>query len=56
MVRFIELEGDEKSQEIIDRTEEEFHIEKGNLIQLARIKINQEYDKKHAMLKNQSQM
>lgn len=44
-MRFIEQEGHEKAEEIDAKCEEEFNIEKGKIVQGARIIIMKQYDK-----------
>lgn len=46
MVRFIKQEAHEKANEILARAQEEFSIEKGNLVQQEKIKIVSNYEKK----------
>lgn len=51
MVAFIEREGDEKSKDIDEKTEEEYNILKGNTMQTERIKIDDEFRMKEQRLK-----
>jgi hypothetical protein len=54
MINFIEQDNKLKVEEMEAKTEEEYHITKGDLIQTQRIQINQEYNKKtDALLKNE---
>lgn len=46
MVAFIELEGYEKAEAITNKTEEEYHLLVGNLVQNGRRQLVEQYDKK----------
>uniref|UniRef100_A0A2C9LU45 V-type proton ATPase subunit E n=1 Tax=Biomphalaria glabrata TaxID=6526 RepID=A0A2C9LU45_BIOGL len=46
MIAFIDQEASEKVEEIDAKAEEEFNLEKGRLVQTARAKIMDHYDKK----------
>jgi V-type H+-transporting ATPase subunit E len=50
MMAFIDQEANEKAEEIDAKAEEEFNIEKGRLVQQARIKIMEFYDRKQKQI------
>jgi V-type H+-transporting ATPase subunit E len=50
MIAFIEQEAQEKKDEIMVKAEEEYTIQKLNLVQAAKTKIRQEYEKKEENL------
>ncbi len=56
MVRFIKQEAHEKANEILARAQEEFSIEKGNLVQQEKIKIVSNYEKKIKQVEVQRKM
>jgi len=53
MMAFIEQEANEKADEIDSKAEEEFNLQKGQLVQDARHKINEEYEKKEKQVELQ---
>jgi len=46
MINFIKQEAQEKAAEILGKSEEEFQVEKGRILNPERIKLNQEFDRK----------
>ncbi|KAM5318455.1 V-type proton ATPase subunit E 2 [Glossophaga mutica] len=56
MTAFIEQEANEKVEEIDARSEEEFNIEKGRLMQTQRLKIMEYYKKKEKQLEQQKKI
>jgi len=50
MMAFIDQEANEKAEEIDAKAEEEFNIEKGRLVQQARVKIMEYYDRKQKQI------
>eukprot|EP00002_Diphylleia_rotans_P005738 TRINITY_DN1490_c0_g1_i1.p1 TRINITY_DN1490_c0_g1~~TRINITY_DN1490_c0_g1_i1.p1 ORF type:complete len:222 (-),score=69.93 TRINITY_DN1490_c0_g1_i1:350-1015(-) len=46
MINFIQQEAEEKAREIDEKAEEEFHMEKAQLVQAEKLKIMKEYEKK----------
>jgi len=53
MMAFIEQEANEKADEIDSKAEEEFNLQKGQLVQEARQKINEDYEKKEKQVELQ---
>lgn len=53
MMAFIEQEANEKADEIDSKAEEEFNLQKGQLVQDARHKIKEEFDKKEKQVELQ---
>jgi len=53
MMAFIEQEANEKADEIDSKAEEEFNLQKGQLVTEARQKINEEFDKKEKQVELQ---
>ncbi|KAL6069407.1 hypothetical protein STEG23_021101 [Scotinomys teguina] len=56
MLAFIEQEANEKAEEIDAKTEEEFNIEKGRLVQTQRLKIMDYYEKKEKQTEQQKKI
>nr|XP_055185370.1 V-type proton ATPase subunit E 2 isoform X2 [Nyctereutes procyonoides] len=56
MMAFIEQEANEKAEEIDARSEEEFNIEKGRLVQTQRLKIMEYYEKKEKQIEQQKKI
>lgn len=56
MMAFIEQEASEKADEIDSKAEEEFNLQKGQLVFEARQKINEEYDKREKQVELQRKM
>lgn len=56
MVSFIQQEAIEKANEINARAQEEFSIEKGNLVQQEKLKINANFEKKMKQIEVQRKM
>ncbi|CAN6483246.1 unnamed protein product [Victoria cruziana] len=56
MVRFIRQEAEEKASEISISAEEEFNIEKLQLVEAERRKIRQEYEKKEKQVEIRKKM
>lgn len=53
MMAFIEQEANEKADEIDSKAEEEFNLQKGQLVTDARQKINEEYEKREKQVELQ---
>lgn len=53
MMAFIDQEANEKAEEIDAKAEEEFNIEKGRLVQEARVKVMESYDRKEKQIELQ---
>ncbi|XP_048209542.1 V-type proton ATPase subunit E 2 [Perognathus longimembris pacificus] len=56
MMAFIEQEANEKAEEIDAKSEEEFNIEKGHLVQTQRLKIMDYYEKKEKQIEQQKKI
>ncbi|CAK6435060.1 unnamed protein product [Pipistrellus nathusii] len=56
MMAFIEQEAIEKAEQIDAKTEEEFNIEKGRLVQTQRLKIMEYYEKKEKQIEQQKKI
>jgi len=56
MMAFIDQEASEKAEEIDAKAEEEFNIEKGHLVQQARIKIMEYYERKEKQIELQKKI
>lgn len=56
MMAFIEQEANEKADEIDSKAEEEFNLQKGQLVTDARQKINEEYEKREKQVELQRKM
>ncbi|KAM4866907.1 V-type proton ATPase subunit E 2 [Thomomys bottae] len=56
MMAFIEQEANEKADEIDAKSEEEFNIEKGHLVQTQRLKIMDYYEKKEKQIEQQKKI
>lgn len=56
MMAFIEQEANEKAEEIDQKAEEEFNIEKGRLVQNQRLKIMEYYERKEKQVELQKKM
>nr|XP_035977580.1 V-type proton ATPase subunit E 2 isoform X2 [Halichoerus grypus] len=56
MMAFIEQEANEKAEEIDAKSEEEFNIEKGRLVQTQRLKIMEYYEKKEKQIEQQKKI
>uniref|UniRef100_A0A8C5VMD9 Uncharacterized protein n=1 Tax=Microcebus murinus TaxID=30608 RepID=A0A8C5VMD9_MICMU len=56
MMAFIEQEAKEKAEEIDAKVEEEFNIEKGQLVQTQRLKIMEYYEKKEKQIEQQKKI
>lgn len=56
MVQFIKKEAEEKAQEIRDKANEEFSIEKQRLVQAEKLKILKEYERKEKQVEVQRKM
>ncbi|XP_059104304.1 V-type proton ATPase subunit E 2 [Peromyscus eremicus] len=56
MMAFIEQEANEKAEEVDAKTEEEFNIEKGRLVQTQRLKIMDYYEKKEKQIEQQKKI
>ncbi|CAD7672873.1 unnamed protein product [Nyctereutes procyonoides] len=56
MMAFIEQEANKKAEEIDEKAEEEFNIEKGCLVQTQRLKIMEYYEKKEKQIEQQKKI
>jgi len=56
MMAFIDQEANEKAEEIDAKAEEEFNIEKGHLVQQARVKIMEYYERKEKQIELQKKI
>lgn len=56
MINFIESEAQEKANEIKVQANEEFAIEKQNLVEAAKKKIREEYEKKEKQVEVEKKM
>ena len=56
MIAFINLEAKEKAEEILSKSEEEFQIEKGRILNPEKLRIKQEYDRKFKELEIQKKI
>lgn len=56
MINFIESEAQEKANEIKVQANEEFAIEKQNLVEAAKRKIRDEYEKKEKLVEVEKKM
>lgn len=56
MMAFIEQEANEKAEEIDQKAEEEFNIEKGRLVQNQRLKIMEYYERKEKQVELQKKI
>lgn len=56
MMAFIEQEASEKADEIDSKAEEEFNLQKGQLVFEARQKINEEFEKREKQVELQRKM
>ncbi|XP_014251581.1 V-type proton ATPase subunit E isoform X1 [Cimex lectularius] len=56
MMAFIEQEATEKAEEIEQKAEEEFNIEKGRLVQNRRLKVMEYYDRKEKQVELQKKI
>jgi len=56
MMAFIDQEASEKAEEIDAKAEEEFNIEKGHLVQQARVKIMEYYERKEKQIELQKKI
>ncbi|ESO10946.1 hypothetical protein HELRODRAFT_185294 [Helobdella robusta] len=53
MIAFIDQEANEKAEEIDAKAEEEFEIEKGRLVQMHRVKIMEQYERRQKQIELQ---
>jgi len=56
MMAFIDQEANEKAEEIDAKAEEEFNIEKGHLVQQARVKVMEYYERKEKQIELQKKI